>query len=108
MRDAYGWFSGNHQLKMRSLSSEYNCLGLVFASRRTWVDEEMLHAILNDDGFRPIEQANVKPGDLLVYEKDAEFSHIGMVISHEPIVEPAGWDTLILSQWGHDGEYLHK
>lgn len=94
--------------RVRSLSATYNCIGLAFATRRTWVDTAHVKMILDDDGYAPIEERDVQPGDLAVYrDREGNVTHVGIVISHVPDVEAAIWRTRVLSQWGADGEYFH-
>ena len=96
-------------VELRALDSLYNCVGLVFAGRRTSVEPEHVEAMLLDDGYekRPsIELARV--GDVAVYRAGGELTHVGLVA--EARVDLAGGGATrvrILSQWGFDGEYLH-
>jgi len=95
-------------LRVRSLSSIYNCVGMVFASRRTVVDVDYLPTILEDDGYRQIPAKEVVEGDVVVYADSwGKFSHVGVVIHHSPDVQSASWKTRVLSQWGADGEFFH-
>jgi hypothetical protein len=95
---------------LRSITATYNCVGLVVASRRTWVDTEHLLTILIEDGSRRLrgpEEARV--GDVVVYRDEAgDVSHVGMV-SQKKIADPrSDADFLqVLSKWGADGEYFH-
>jgi hypothetical protein len=95
-------------LKIRSLSSEYNCMGLTFASRRTWIDTDQLELILNEDGYRKVDENDAMPGDLLLYLKGNDFTHIAIIIEHEYDPRESNFMTRVVSQWGADGEYLHK
>jgi len=36
---------------VRSLDSSYNCMGMIFAARRTVLDTDVLHYIIDDDGY---------------------------------------------------------
>ena len=94
----------------RSLSSVYNCMGLVFASRRTWVDPEHLPMILADDDYRQVpDEGNLQPGDVVVYrDGDGQVSHVGIVDRVRTNVTQAVWEVFVLSQWGRDGEYFHR
>lgn len=96
---------------LRSLTQTYNCLGLVFASRRTCVHERELGKILSDDGYRRLGSANdLQPGDLVIYRNPdtGEFKHIGIVIAHGPIMHGSDIDiTWVLSQFNVDGEWIH-
>src|SRR5260370_34997856 len=56
--------------KLRSLTGRYNCIGLVVASRRVWVEPEFLMRILREDGYRQLNSmAEAGFGDLVVYRK---------------------------------------
>lgn len=95
----------------RSMSRTYNCLGLVFASRRTWVDDATLDRILEDDEYRPVtNEADLLPGDIAIYREPGTdvFSHIGMITR----IDPSPMDTTekivwVLSQFGSGGEWIH-
>lgn len=85
----------------------YNCLGHVWASRRTSIySESARKVIFSDDGYKELLLAsNPFPGDLVVYEdKDSGcFLHIGRVMN----VSEA--KIRILSKWDDSsGEYLHS
>lgn len=109
MQAAAQMFMREHKsLQTRSLSSVYNCVGLVFASRRTSVDIALLWMIFEDDGYRSIPESAVVPGDLVVYKDDAgRVTHVGIVIEHARDVLSATFVTKVVSQWGWDGEYIH-
>ena len=95
--------------RLRSRSSQYNCVGMVLASRRVWVEIDYLMQILTDDGYREIAIQRVKAGDLVIYrEPDRTITHVGQVWSHDPVVANGSWKTIVLSQWGQDGEYFHE
>ena len=100
-------FSG---IEVRSLDSTYNCVGLVFASRRGCVDIVEVMAILADDGYYEIDRRSTVPGDLVTYYESPDkqnMTHVGVIVAKNPHVEKADWDIRVLSQWGFDGEYLH-
>ena len=48
------------------------------------------------------------PGDLLLYWKGEEFTHVAVVVEHHPDFESGKFRTRVVSQWGADGEYLHN
>lgn len=93
----------------RSLASVYNCMGLAFACRRTSIDIARIGTILEDDGFRMTPEALVMPGDLIVYKRNRTPQHVGVVLHITKNVDPAqpARAFLVLSQFGHDGEYIH-
>jgi hypothetical protein len=95
----------------RSLTAMYNCVGLVFASRRTVVDCKHLELILQDDGYRPVTREKIVEGDVVVYHRANEPQHVGIVFRLEdrsPTRDGSIIQIWILSQWGEDGEYIHK
>ena len=94
--------------QLRSKSSEYNCLGMVFAARRCWVDTEHLDRILREDGYRRVGAPEVMVGDLVVYRDEAsEPNHIGLVCRKDPDLTSGTYLMRVLSQWGSSGEYFH-
>lgn len=97
----------------RSLDSTYNCMGMVFAGRRTWVDPEHFDLIVTDDSYRKLATGErVVAGDVIAYRgKNNEVTHVGAVVEVRPTATPnppIGAGLMILSQWGADGEYLHE
>ena len=101
---------GSHpSARVRSLRSDYNCMGLVFASRRTSIDPDDLYMILSDDGFLKIGESECDVGDLVVYRgDDNEVSHVGIIARIETQLATAERLIFGLSQWGKDGEYVHE
>ena len=97
-------------IRVRSLRSDYNCMGMVFANRRTWIDPEHLQIILVDDGYRQAnDETELQPGDVVVYRDDSgEVSHVGLVTEVRIDVAQASREIFVLSQWGRYGEYFHR
>jgi hypothetical protein len=102
-------FTRRPSVKLRSATGTYSCVGLIFASRRTWIDIDHIDWILAGDEYYKVEDERlIMPGDLILYRNGRrEPTHIGVVIERKPRVETATWVTVVLSQWGHDGEYIH-
>ena len=101
----------NHKsAELRSLSSEYNCVGMVFAARRTVIEDDQVEMILREDGYRKFnDQSELTIGDVVVYRNDrGTISHVGMVARVFANVRSAEWEITVLSQWGADGEYFHR
>lgn len=91
-----------------AVGTTYNCHGLTFASRRTqiWKTSEV-RKILAEDGYvRVPQQADVLPGDIVLYvDESGDIEHSGIVLHKEdlgllPIVK-------ILSKWGSAHEVIH-
>src|SRR6266404_2006194 len=100
---------GHPEARPRSLTATYNCIGMAFANRRTWIEPEHVPMILADDGYAEVAvPAAVMPGDLVIYQDPAgEITHVAVVVSNRPNLENGSSNILVLSQWGLDGEYLH-
>ena len=97
-----------HGAQPRTLSAQYNCMGMVFASRRVWVDITLIRRILEEDEYSRLAGPEaLQVGDLVVYQRDGADAHVGMVIGSE-VIMPSGEPVVtVLSQFGADGEYLH-
>ena len=112
MEDAVRWNSESHEsVRVRSKSSTYNCVGMVFANRRTWVETDHIRRILEEDGYRPVTLQDAECGDIVLYtdaDADATVLHVGVIVRHDPSIEDADWKTTVLSQWGRDGEFFHE
>ena len=110
MQAALKLLQGNHpSAKVRSLSSVYNCMGMVFASRRTTIQPEHLDMILEDDQYKRLtDDSEVQPGDVVVYrDHSGEVSHVGIVAKVTINLKDEPIQVQVLSQWGADGEYFH-
>ena len=85
-----------------SPSRKYNCHGLTFASRRTWIWKPLeIAKILKDDDYETVELKDAMPGDIVVYSQDGDPEHSGIVISRDPV-------PTILSKWGAAHEVIHR
>lgn len=103
-------FSSVHQKLIIPLSigdMSYNCVGLIFASRRVFVHTNQITNILQDDGYKEVKDDRVRVGDIAIWRNEplAEPEHVGIVVH----VEEQNSIPLpyILSKWGSQGEFLH-
>jgi len=88
--------------RLRSNTSTYNCMGLVFASRRTHIDVDLIEQFLRDDEWRKLDNpTDVQPGDIVLYRLNGLRAHVGIVW------ECVDGRTTMLSKWGDAGEYFH-
>ena len=88
--------------EIRSLSkSLYNCVGMIFCSRKAHVDIEHVYDILRYDGYTQIAKEQLVAGDLVLYTFAREPSHIGLVSCISM------YDLRVLSKWGKAGEVEH-
>jgi hypothetical protein len=104
-------FKTDHEAaKLRSSSSTYNCVGHLFAARRTWVESDHLLTILERDGYSPFQDVQkLWVGDMVVYENpQGETTHVAQVTEIQLDVEVGGRKVIVLSKWGVYGEYLHE
>lgn len=107
---------GRISVETRSLSATYNCVGMVLASRRAVVSPDLVAWILFEDGYRLLDPTETHSrGDVVLYfdESDPVPVHMGVVAERKRPITAGGMgigsiETWVLSQWGRDGEYLHK
>jgi hypothetical protein len=77
-----------------------NCHGWVFAGGRCGLSETAVAALLEDNGYSPVQSP--LPGDVIVYRDEAgEIVHSGRVQSVKAD------QVLVESKWGAGGRYLH-
>ena len=87
------------------MSAEYNCHGLTFASRRTHIiDWGELLKIIDDDNYEEIPLDEVKAGDIVIYLRDGDANHSGIIVdyTHNVTLLP-----MVCSKWGIGGEFIH-
>jgi hypothetical protein len=91
----------------------YNCSGHVWGARRTAIYEQSeINKILQDDGYRPLRNAEpLSLSDLILYYERETFYHVGVVAKFQALSfgaeagQPIPW---ILSKWNDtSGEVLH-
>lgn len=83
-------------------SRKYNCHGLTFASRRTWIDQPAeIVKILTDDDYEKIDALSVLPGDIAIYRLNGIIEHSGIVVGIKKEVPQ------ILSKWAAMHEVVH-
>lgn len=102
------WIGRLHGIEIRSISAHfYNCVGMVFAARRAWIEIDYVERLLVEDGYRPIPASDAMIGDVVLY-RDIERNptHVGLVVGL--IGEIGGQrDFMVLSKWGLEAEFLH-
>lgn len=97
------------RIRLLCSSALYNCGGLVFGARRVWIEPDQFRKILNDDGYKPV-QDSPQPGDIVLYGLPESVNHVG-VVHHTDLAslperpEPLVW---VRSKWGWCGEYVHE
>ena len=91
---------------IRSIQSGYNCMGLVFAARRTAIDADYFSLIAQDDDLRPVPWETARAGDVGVYWSGSSVIHVAMCLGRETVLgaDKALW---LLSKFGRGPEYEH-
>lgn len=102
------WQQRHPEARLRAAASTYNCMGLVFANRRTCIDPDQWNLIREDDGYRPLaDNERPLPGDVVLYEDQHGLAHVAVITKAEPDPRSADWRIEVISQWGADGEFIH-
>jgi len=102
-------------LERRVPTARYNCAGLAWSSRRTWVDsaDQTVDLIRVEDQYSVLPRTTeaIREGDLVVYflagqGARRQFFHVGQVVS---IGQGNPWEanTLVLSKFGWGAEVRH-
>jgi DNA-directed RNA polymerase subunit H (RpoH/RPB5) len=61
-------------------------MGMAFANRRTCIEPDQVPMILEEDGYVEIAQpAALMVGDVVVYERDGETTHVAVVVTNDPV-----------------------
>lgn len=103
------WKQKFPNIRVRSMTAIYNCVGLVFGSRRTCIDPDQLELILREDGYHRLSgEHQVEIGDLVLYRVGYQYEHIAVVVDKKNDVINARFEITVISQWGADGEYIHS
>ena len=93
--------------RIRSVSTYlYNCVGMIFANRRAWIEIDKLDDILREDGYTKVTLQQLETGDIVSYAYDGVPSHVGLVTAVQRY-EGEVASVIILSKWGKDAEILH-
>ncbi len=86
----------------------YNCVGMIFASRRAWIEIDYIYRILREDGYREISKGDVMTGDVIVYTLNGDPVHVGLVSQvSRPHPSSSALDIFVLSKWGLEAEMFH-
>jgi len=85
-------------------TSNYNCFGMIFASRRCFIIGD-INNILVDDDYKTVDFNEVLPGDIVLYLQNYEIIHCGIVIE-KPDNENL-WNPLVISKWHCFREVIH-
>jgi len=94
------------KIKYRSEpTANYNCFGMVFASRRCFIIDN-INNIIDDDDYKAVDYSKVLPGDIVLYLDNSDIIHCGIVI-HTPDKNNC-WNPLVISKWHCFREVIHN
>jgi hypothetical protein len=94
------------RLDLRSVSAYgYNCVGMIFAARRAYIEIDHIYDILRADGYHPITKEMCVVGDVVLYRDHEGPSHVSLVTRVEIIGQERS--IRVLSKWGMDAEFEH-
>ena len=100
--------SAHSSAKLRSASSTYNCMGMIFASRRSWIETDHLNLIFTDDDYTKLSSfIYAELGDIVVYYNDENAVHVAIIIEITLDASIGQRNFRVLSQWGLACEWLH-
>jgi hypothetical protein len=89
----------------------YNCAGLVWANRRTAIqDAAAWQLILSDDGYRRVNLQQVEVGDIGIYSLVGlnRLTHVGLVVRIDQLQQGGAKIPWLLSKFGNTGgEVMH-
>jgi hypothetical protein len=78
---------------------------MIFASRRAWIEIDHIYDILREDGYRVISLNQAMEGDIVLYKRNGNPTHIGLIIMMD---RSLGAPSIkIMSKWGRDPEFIH-
>src|SRR5207253_1844379 len=88
-------------IRRREADPHANCHGWTFAGGRYWIRSESVQAILDDNGYQPVDTP--RRGDLIIYR------NAGDTITHSGVVRVSNAEGLVLieSKWSWQGTFLH-
>lgn len=86
-------------------TANYNCFGMVFASRRCFIIDN-INKILEDDDYKEVPLNKVLPGDIVLYFANYDIIHCGIVIN--TLSKDNLWNPLIISKWHCFREVIHN
>jgi hypothetical protein len=87
-------------------TGRFNCHGLMFAARRTCIDDpEVVAKILHEDAYISVKPEEVLAGDLVAYlTRAGDIEHSGLVLEKGTISMPI---PKVCSKWGPYKEVIH-
>ena len=97
-------FRGN--LTLRSVDAyPYNCVGMIFAARRAWIEIDHIYPILREDDYTKVQREDVMVGDIVLYRDAVEPTHVALIVAVDSIGNTTS--LKVMSKWGMNPEFIH-
>ena len=79
-------------------------------SKTTYIYKVVDGHEIRADVYRPVhDEGELWPGDVVVYrDDDNEIVHVGLISNIRTVLDRGTREIWVVSQWGADGEYLHR
>jgi len=102
-------FVNEYSVVIRSEANyPYNCVGMVFASRRAVIDDSEIGRILAEDNYKKINREQVIIGDVIAYIYEQKFVHVGIIFEKTLAMDNKTSRFRVISKWGEDlPEFIH-
>ncbi len=82
----------------------YNCVGMIFAARRAWIEIDHIYDILREDQYRAIAAVEVEVGDVVLYKINQKPTHVGLIMQVDRVNQH---NTRVMSKFGAHSEFFH-
>jgi hypothetical protein len=103
--NAEEWAKWRPTIVRRTVGWHYNCVGMIFAARRAWLELDHLYDIFSHDSYRRISRREVIEGDVVVYKNNQNLTHVALIMQVVSVGETN--NIRVLSKWGLDPEFIH-
>jgi hypothetical protein len=95
-------FANMWHINIEAPTASYNCHGLTFINKRGWLDDgeaQCIQTILDDNGYRFVDDKDAQSGDIAVYFKNGAIEHTATVqrIDRDQIIvdsKPGIWGRI--------------
>jgi hypothetical protein len=94
------------RITIRSVSPyPYNCVGMIFAARRAWIEIYHIYDVLREDGYQRVQPDHLMAGDIVLYKDNkGDPAHVALIIEIERTLS---MNIRVMSKWGKDAEFIH-
>jgi hypothetical protein len=78
---------------------------MIFAARRAWIEIDYIYDLFREDGYRAISLDGVMEGDVVLYKKNGQPTHVGLIMTIDRSFRTP--NVKVMSKWGKDPEFIH-